>query len=485
MARNPVVIVYTGEWDEVTLDALASAVDPTDVARAAPLSPGEPTQRTIVTDVGGRVIDGLDVVARLLRWCDMQGASPSEVRARVLLASSATAMRSAPATQGRLPGINADPLLNWGATRPQPPEPSQVTDPEHVAGLARHYKDTAYDLMGKLSHDTARHRRAWQSYNLLARAAETGELPTWAPSHLSTIEKVIDEVRALGSDETKPASRRPDGCPACGGDPDGQGGAGFKDGRKCMTCGGSGWKDLKAWQARRDEQERLAPEARPISTPASADRMLVCPRCGLEVADREPLARHRPGVGNLPTCPGTGEMPIEVSRPKTRVSPPELVVARGEVRRLKREVTRADASAARAAKSATTSPRAKGRATRAAAKRDAKRADLVKATERVRDAETTAARTLSGPRFSPGKMVATPAALEALVQAQQTPLEFVRRHLAGDWGDVSADDAAANDAALREGDRVLSAYKTRLGTKLWVITVADRSVTTVLLPSDY
>lgn len=61
----------------------------------------------------------------------------------------------------------------------------------------------------------------------------------------------------------------------------------------------------------------------------------------------------------------------------------------------------------------------------------------------------------------------------------------LRRHLVGDWGDVCKDDKAANDLALKQGDRLLSAYSDRAGTKFWIITEHDRSVTTVLLPSDY
>lgn len=88
-------------------------------------------------------------------------------------------------------------------------------------------------------------------------------------------------------------------------------------------------------------------------------------------------------------------------------------------------------------------------------------------------------------RFPPGQIVATPGALEALSDAGQTPLEFLRRHLMGDWGEVDATDAAENELALQEGYRLLSAYRTKLGVKLWIITEADRSVTTLLLPDEY
>ena len=63
-------------------------------------------------------------------------------------------------------------------------------------------------------------------------------------------------------------------------------------------------------------------------------------------------------------------------------------------------------------------------------------------------------------------------------------LTALRRHASGDWGDLSPEDAMANDSALREGGRLLSAYGQ--GThRFWVITEADRSLTTLLLPDDY
>ena len=84
-----------------------------------------------------------------------------------------------------------------------------------------------------------------------------------------------------------------------------------------------------------------------------------------------------------------------------------------------------------------------------------------------------------------GRVVATPAALTALEAADATPLPFIVRHASGDWGDVDADDAAANDSAVVYYGRVLSVYTLATGQAIWIITEADRSVTTVLLPSDY
>jgi hypothetical protein len=82
-----------------------------------------------------------------------------------------------------------------------------------------------------------------------------------------------------------------------------------------------------------------------------------------------------------------------------------------------------------------------------------------------------------------GQTVATPAALGALTQADI--FEALRRHTKGDWGDVDAEDRAANDHALEVGERLLSVYRSANGTPFWVITEADRSVTTVLMPDDY
>ena len=89
------------------------------------------------------------------------------------------------------------------------------------------------------------------------------------------------------------------------------------------------------------------------------------------------------------------------------------------------------------------------------------------------------------PRFSLGQLVATPGALEALAAAGQDPMAFVQRHQAGDWGDVSDADKQENELSLQQGFRLLSAYTLRTGVRLWLITEADRSVTTVLLPREY
>ncbi len=88
-------------------------------------------------------------------------------------------------------------------------------------------------------------------------------------------------------------------------------------------------------------------------------------------------------------------------------------------------------------------------------------------------------------RFDLGHTVWTPGAQEALVVAAHLPIEFLLRHKRGDWGDLDQEDRRANEAALVHQSRLLSAYRTRLGAKLWVITESDRSATTLLLPEEY
>ncbi len=97
----------------------------------------------------------------------------------------------------------------------------------------------------------------------------------------------------------------------------------------------------------------------------------------------------------------------------------------------------------------------------------------------------TAPTTASASRFSLGTVVATPAALAALQATGQSPIEFLHRHVSGDWGDVGASDALENELALKQGLRLLSVYALADGTRLWIITEADRSATTLLLPEDY
>ena len=84
-----------------------------------------------------------------------------------------------------------------------------------------------------------------------------------------------------------------------------------------------------------------------------------------------------------------------------------------------------------------------------------------------------------------GQIVATSGALAALEAAGQAPLLFILRHIRRDWGEVCPEDWKANDEAAENGSRVLSAYRTSLGERIWIITEWDRSVTTILLPDEY
>jgi len=87
--------------------------------------------------------------------------------------------------------------------------------------------------------------------------------------------------------------------------------------------------------------------------------------------------------------------------------------------------------------------------------------------------------------FALGQTFITPGAEEALQNAGQTAIEFLRRHMSCDWGELSEDDVRENELSLEKGFRLLSNYQTGKGQQLWIITEADRSATTVLLPSEY
>ena len=90
-----------------------------------------------------------------------------------------------------------------------------------------------------------------------------------------------------------------------------------------------------------------------------------------------------------------------------------------------------------------------------------------------------------GATFSLGETFITPGAQEALDIAGETALQFLRRHTSGDWGEISEDDTKENELSLQKGFRLLSAYRTIKGQQLWIITEADRTSTTILLPSEY
>ncbi|WP_166822530.1 hypothetical protein [Thalassoroseus pseudoceratinae] len=89
------------------------------------------------------------------------------------------------------------------------------------------------------------------------------------------------------------------------------------------------------------------------------------------------------------------------------------------------------------------------------------------------------------PKFFLGQTLATPGALESIQEANQSPMEFLQQHVAGKWGEVDEEDASENENVLLHGERILSVYRTTQDVKLRVITEADRSATTILLPEEY
>ena len=93
-------------------------------------------------------------------------------------------------------------------------------------------------------------------------------------------------------------------------------------------------------------------------------------------------------------------------------------------------------------------------------------------------------------KFPLGHIVATPDALKAIEDAGQTPDFFLDRHVQGDWGEVDDGDSRANDQALVDGSRILSAYRTLKNVRIWIITEAEgdngkREATTILMPEQY
>ena len=97
---------------------------------------------------------------------------------------------------------------------------------------------------------------------------------------------------------------------------------------------------------------------------------------------------------------------------------------------------------------------------------------------------------IARPLFGMGRLLGTPAALQAMEESGQSPAEFLGRHVRGDWGAVSEGDGLLNDDAVKDGTRILSAYVTNNGTKIWIMTEATgddgkRAATTILLPVEY
>ena len=98
--------------------------------------------------------------------------------------------------------------------------------------------------------------------------------------------------------------------------------------------------------------------------------------------------------------------------------------------------------------------------------------------------------TSSTNKFPLGKIVATPAAIEALKNAGTNARDLLARHSRGDWGDLNQEDKDANDASLIDGSRLLSAYRLSSGEKVWLITEAvddngNRECSTFLMPEEY
>lgn len=100
--------------------------------------------------------------------------------------------------------------------------------------------------------------------------------------------------------------------------------------------------------------------------------------------------------------------------------------------------------------------------------------------------------TSPGPIFSLGRIVATPAALTVMTTHGVDPMDLLRRHQCGDWGNLHPDDAAENIFALTSGARLLSSYalkSSQMGGAdapvIWVITGPSRALTTLLTPEDY
>lgn len=110
----------------------------------------------------------------------------------------------------------------------------------------------------------------------------------------------------------------------------------------------------------------------------------------------------------------------------------------------------------------------------------------------------------NGPRFELGRIVATPGAIELMLKTQTDPFALLARHVTGDWGDCCAEDAQTNEEAVAHGFRVFSVYALPLllsdqrkagadpahrsepsDSRIWLITEADRSCSTFLLPHEY
>jgi hypothetical protein len=89
------------------------------------------------------------------------------------------------------------------------------------------------------------------------------------------------------------------------------------------------------------------------------------------------------------------------------------------------------------------------------------------------------------PLFVIGTTVATPGAMAVLEAHGIAPIKLIERHVSGDWSEMQADDQTSNHEAIKNGCRVFSSYTLADEVKIWIITEADRSSTTILLPEEY
>ena len=89
----------------------------------------------------------------------------------------------------------------------------------------------------------------------------------------------------------------------------------------------------------------------------------------------------------------------------------------------------------------------------------------------------------SNPKFESGQLCCSRGVYVTLPDREIR--EALCRHFDGDWGDVGVEDWMSNDDAVLNGSRLLSSYRSVAGIKFWIITEADRSVTTVLFPEEY
>ena len=113
---------------------------------------------------------------------------------------------------------------------------------------------------------------------------------------------------------------------------------------------------------------------------------------------------------------------------------------------------------------------------------ESEKADLEEAISLAERQRTDSKRVL----FSPGNCVITPGAQSLLEEEQLTSASILDRHVVGDWGEISPEDCEENELSLREGQRLMSVYSLpKTGEKIWVMTEWDRSITTLLLPSEY